>query len=147
MRISDWSSDVCSSDFDAAPKGDMASMEHPLFSISTKPDLTAREYRNGSTFVRVYPGELGRATVHDRDVLIYCISQPRAALNSGQPVNQVVRLKAYKLMVATNRGTNGRGHEKLRSALKRITERKIGTKILTGGTQDKEFLPLTRRMG
>src|SRR3546814_3975823 len=33
--------------FDAAPKGDMASMEHPLFSISTKPDLTAREYRNG----------------------------------------------------------------------------------------------------
>src|SRR3546814_17369076 len=35
--------------FDAAPTGDMASMEHPLFSISTKPDLTAREYRNGST--------------------------------------------------------------------------------------------------
>src|SRR3546814_9274207 len=32
--------------FDAAPKGDMASMEHPLFSISTKPDLTAREYRS-----------------------------------------------------------------------------------------------------
>src|SRR3546814_6366960 len=70
--------------FDAAPKGDMASMEHPLFSISTKPDLTAREYRNGSTFVRVSPGELGRATVHDRDVLIYCISQLMAALNRSE---------------------------------------------------------------
>src|SRR3546814_11353727 len=77
--------------FDAAPKGDMASMEHPLFSITTKPDLTAREYRNGSTFVRLSHGELGRATVHDRDVLSYCISQLMAALTSVQQVNQAVR--------------------------------------------------------
>lgn len=121
--------------FDAAPKGDMASMEHPLFSISTKPDLTAREYRNGSTFVRVSPGELGLATVHDRDVLIYCISQLMAALNSGQPVNQVVRFKAYDLLVATNRGTDGRGYEQLRSAFKRLQGTQIETNILTGGTE------------
>src|SRR3546814_20548765 len=98
--------------FDAAPKGDMASMEHPLFSISTKPDLTAREYRNGSTFVRVSPGELGRATVQDRDVLISCISQLMAALNSGHPVNQVVRSKAYYLLVQPNRGPDGTDSEK-----------------------------------
>lgn len=67
--------------FDAAPKGDMAPMEHPIFSISTKPDMKAREDRNGSTFVRVSPGELGLATVHDRNVLIYRISQLIAALD------------------------------------------------------------------
>jgi hypothetical protein len=30
--------------FDAAPKGDMASMEHPIFSVSTKPDFNKRAY-------------------------------------------------------------------------------------------------------
>ena len=33
--------------FDAAPKGDMASMEHPIFSISTKPDRRIRRYEGG----------------------------------------------------------------------------------------------------
>lgn len=132
--------------FDAAPKGDMASMEHPLFSISTKPDLTAREYRNGSTFVRVSPGELGLATVHDRDVLIYCISQLMAALNSGQPVSQVVRFKAYDLLVATNRGTDGRGYEQLRSAFKRLQGTQIETNILTGGTEALDIFSLIDRV-
>ena len=30
--------------FDAVPKADMASMEHPIFSLSTKPDTRVREY-------------------------------------------------------------------------------------------------------
>src|SRR3546814_15108669 len=128
--------------FDAAPKGDMASMEHPLFSISTKPDLTAREYRNGSTFVRVSPGELGRATVHDRDVLIYCISQLMAALNSGQPVNQVVRFTAYDLSVATNRATDGRGYEHLRRAIKRLQGTQIETTIPTAWPDHADNLTL-----
>src|SRR3546814_7165806 len=113
----------------------MASMEHLLIIISTNPDLTAREYRNGSTFVRVSPGELGRATVHDRDVLIYCISQLMAALNSGQPVNQVVRFKAYDLLVATNRGTDGRGYEQLRSAFKRLQGTQIRSEEHTSELQ------------
>lgn len=131
---------------DAAPKGDMASMEHPLFSISTKPDMKAREYRNGSTFVRVSPGELGLATVHDRDVLIYCISQLMAALNKGEPVNQVVRFKAFDLLVATNRGTDGRGYEQLRGAFKRLQGTQIETNILTGGTEELEIFSLIERV-
>jgi len=132
--------------FDAAPKGDMASMEHPLFSISTKPDMAAREYRHGSTFVRVSPGELGLATVHDRDVLIYCISQLVAALNEGRPVNQVVRFKAYDLLVATNRGTDGRGYEQLRAAFKRLQGTQIETNILTGGNEELDIFSLIDRV-
>lgn len=132
--------------FDAAPKGDMASMEHPLFSISTKPDLTAREYRNGQTFIRVSPGELGLATVHDRDVLIYCISQLMAALNDGNPVSQVVRFKAYDLLVATNRGTDGRGYEQLRGAFKRLQGTQVETNILTGGNEELEIFSLIDRV-
>src|SRR5271166_7042805 len=51
---------------DAAPKGDMASMEHPIFSLSTKPDHRIRRYEHGSTFVEIKPSADGLATVHDR---------------------------------------------------------------------------------
>lgn len=131
--------------FDAAPKGDMASMEHPIFSVSTKPDMEAREYRHGKSFVRVSPGELGLATVHDRDVLIYCISQLMAAINSGKQVSQVVRFKAHELMVSTNRGTDGRGYEQLRAALKRLQGTQIETNIITGEREELDVFSLIDR--
>lgn len=118
--------------FDAAPKGDMASMEHPIFSISTKPDCRIRRYESGSNFVEITPSMKGLATVHDRDVLIYCISQCMAALNEERPVSQTVRFKAYDLLTATNRGTDGRGYEQLRAALERLKGTAITTNIITG---------------
>jgi len=68
---------------DAAPKGDMASMEHPNLFAVDKPDHRIRRYEHGSTYVEIKPSADGLATVHDRDVLIYCISQLMAALNSA----------------------------------------------------------------
>jgi len=73
----------------------MASMEHPIFSLSTKPDNRVRRYQNGDVFVEIKPSSDGLATVHDRDVLIYCISQLMASLNAGKPVSQLVRFKAH----------------------------------------------------
>lgn len=35
---------------DAVPKGDMASLEHPVFTLSTKLDMTPRPYRRGDAF-------------------------------------------------------------------------------------------------
>ncbi|HKL20782.1 MAG TPA: replication initiator protein A, partial [Tichowtungia sp.] len=97
--------------FDAAPKGDMASMAHPIFSLSTKPDYRIRRYEDeaGKNYVEVKPSADGLATIHDRDVLIYCISQLMAALNGGRTPSRTVRLKAYDLLKATNRVTDGRG--------------------------------------
>src|SRR5689334_2972113 len=93
--------------FDAAPKGDMASMAHPVFSLSTKPDHRIRRYESGSNYVEVKPSADGLATIHDRDVLIYCISQLVAAQNQGREVSSVVRFRAYDLLKATNRVTSG----------------------------------------
>ncbi|MCB0074091.1 MAG: replication initiator protein A, partial [Caldilineaceae bacterium] len=87
--------------FDAAPKGDMASMEHPIFSLSTKPDTRIRRYEHNGRFVEITPSVKGLATMHDRDVLIYCISQLMAGLNEGKQLSQVVRFKAYDLLQAT----------------------------------------------
>ena len=118
--------------FDAAPKGDMASMEHPVFSISTKPDLNERRYENGRAFVKVTPSIKGLATVHDRDILIFCISQTVAALNDGREVGQTLRFRAYDLLSATNRGTDGRGYEQLRAAFERLAGTRIETNVTTG---------------
>ena len=96
--------------FDAAPKGDMASMEHPIFSISTKPDMKRRRYETGPNFVEVHPSDRGIATVHDRDILIFCISQVMAAINDGRRVERVMRFKASDLLTATNRPTGGEAY-------------------------------------
>jgi len=131
--------------FDAAPKGDMASMEHPLFSISTKPDRHIRRYENGHKFVEITPSVKGLATVHDRDVLIFAISQVVAALNEGRQVSQVLRFKAYELLAATNRGTDGRGYEQLRAALERLQGTVITTNITTGDTEELDGFGLINR--
>lgn len=131
--------------FDATPKGDMASMEHPIFSISTKPDRRIRRYESGSSFVEITPSVKGLATVHDRDVLIYCISQCIAALNQDQAVTRAIRFKAYDLLTATNRGTDGRGYEQLRAALERLKGTVITTNITTGGREELDGFGLIDR--
>ncbi len=130
---------------DAAPKGDMASMEHPIFSLSTKPDHRIRRYEHGSTYVEIKPSADGLATVHDRDVLIYCISQLMAALNSGQPVSPVVRFKAYDMLKVTNRMTNGQGYDALKAAFERLSGTRISTNITTGGEEIFETFGLIER--
>lgn len=120
---------------DAVPKGDMASMENPVFSLSTKPDMNPREYRRGDNFIKISPSPSGLATVHDRDVLIYCISQCMAAFNEGRQVHRRMRFKAYDLLVATNRETSGRGYELLKDALRRLQGTQIETNLRQGGKE------------
>lgn len=131
--------------FDAAPKGDMASMEHPIFSLSTKPDHGIRRYEHGSVEVTIKPSADGLATIHDRDVLIYCISHLMSAINDGRDVSQVVRFRAFDLLKATNRMTNGQGYEALKAALERLAGTRISTNIVTGGQEIFETFGLIER--
>lgn len=133
--------------FDAAPKGDMASMAHPIFSLSTKPDHRIRRYEDesGKNFVEVKPSAEGLATIHDRDVLIYCISQLIAAINIGKTPSKILRMKAYDFLKATNRVTDGRGYDALRSALVRLQGTQIETNIVTGETEQLDIFSIIDR--
>ncbi len=131
--------------FDAVPKGDMASMEHPIFSLSTKPDKRPRRYENKDLFVEIVPSVLGLATIHDRDILIYCISQLIASANEGKPISSTVRFKAYDLLTATNRMTNGQGYEGLKAAVERLRGTTISTNIITGGSEQLDVFGLIDR--
>ena len=118
--------------FAAHPKDDLASMEHPLFSLSTRPDLRVLDYTRGGVQITVTPSVRGLATIHDKDILIYCISQLVAALNAGRAVSRRLSLRAHDLLVATNRDTSGDAYRRLREAFERLAGTRITTNIATG---------------
>jgi len=120
---------------DAIPKDDMASMEHPIFSLSTRPDRRILSYAHNGATVEITPSMKGLATIHDKDVMIYCISQLIAKMNAGGEPSPVLHLKAHDLLVATNRETSGDGYRRLREAFERLSGTRVVTNIETGGIE------------
>lgn len=128
--------------FDYAMKDDGASMEAPIFTLSTKPDLSIWKWesKDGNKSIKVAPSVLGRATQHDKDVLIYVVSQLTEALNRGREDAQhrVVRFTVYDFLVTTNRGVSGDDYKRLQEAFERLRGTSITTDIKTGGQRVKE---------
>jgi plasmid replication initiation protein len=118
---------------DAIPKDDMATMEHPVFSLATRPDLRILHYAHNATEITVTPSVRGLATIHDKDILIYCISQLMAAQNAGRPIDRRLRLTAHDLLLATGRETSGDAYQRLRDAFERLAGTRITTNITQGG--------------
>ncbi len=122
--------------FAAVPKHDLASMEHPLFSLSTRPDRRILQYTHGDTEMTVTPSARGRATIFDADILIFCISQLMAAINAGRATSRTLTLTAHDLLKATGRETSGDGYKRLRDAFERLAGTRITTNITTGPKDD-----------
>ncbi len=118
----------------ASLKDDMASMEHPVFSLSTRPDRRILSYAHGPVSIEITPSVKGLATIHDKDILIYCVSQLTAALNAGTAVSRRVELTAHDLLLASGRETSGDGYKRLRDAFERLAGTRITTNIPTGDT-------------
>lgn len=93
---------------DVVPKDDMASMEHPLFSLATQPDMRHLVYRSGENSLEIIPSGLGLPTIKDKDILIFCISQLMDRKNRGEAIGKRVRFSARELMIGTNRNTDAR---------------------------------------
>ena len=119
----------------AAPKDDLGSMEHPMFSLATRPDRSIRHYTHNGVAVTVTPSVRGRATIHDKDILIYCISQLMAALNAGREITRTLRLTVHDLLLATRRDTGGDSYTRLREAFERLAGTRITTNISVGGVE------------
>ncbi len=119
----------------AVPKHDLASMEHPIFSLSTRPDRRILNYIHNDVEVTVTPSVKGRATIFDADILIFCISQLMAALNAGRPTSRTLTLTAHDLLLATRRETSGDSYRRLRDAFERLAGTRITTNIATGGQE------------
>jgi plasmid replication initiation protein len=114
------------------PKGDIGSMEHPLFTISKTPDTRIRTYEHNGNTVKIVPSALGLATIFDKDILIYSISQLVEALNRGRDISRTVRMTAYDFLISTNRDTGGHNYRLLEQSFQRLTGTRIFTNIKSG---------------
>ncbi len=135
--------------FDYAMKDDGVSMEAPIFTLATKPDLSIWhwESKDGMRSVTVTPSVKGRATQFDKDVLIYVVSQMTEALNRGRAdaQNRTVRFTVYDYLVSTNKAINGRSYERLSDAFERLRGTTLKTNIKTGGQKTREIFGIIER--
>ena len=100
--------------FDALPvKSDRHTMEHPFFTLSTKPDFREVEYSRGGVRITMTPhARRGLPTMMDKDILLYCGSLVMAEMNRGYIPPKTMRFSAHDLMVTTNRETNGKAYRR-----------------------------------
>jgi plasmid replication initiation protein len=118
--------------FDNLPlKDDLASMEHPIFSLSKKKDLRNLKYENKDVTVEIKPNTDGLPTIFDKDVLLYCGSLLMNELNQGSTPPKTLRISSHDLLIASNRTTDGRSYTRLKQALDRLTGVTIKTNIKT----------------
>lgn len=117
---------------DIAPKDDTASMEHPFFSLATKPDMRELLYQNGDNTLRIVPSSYGLPTIFDKDILIFCISQLMHRKNQGKPIGKSVRFSAREMLIATNRTTDGQSYKRLEASFIRLGGCRFVTNIRTG---------------
>ena len=132
---------------DVVPKDDTASMEHPIFSLSTKPDMRELKYENNGNALRVIPSGYGLATIYDKDILIWAISKIMHAKNRGEPYSRRVQGSGYEVLVATNRGASVRDYDRLEAAFTRLRGTTFVSTIRTGGKMDKRIFGMIEEGG
>jgi plasmid replication initiation protein len=127
---------------DAVLKDLIPQMEHPFYSLSKKPETGIRRYEHNGNWLQIVPSVKGLATIYDKDILIYCISQLIEKLKRNEPVGPRIRITSRDLLVFTNRGTAGKDYEALCEAIDRLAGTRITTNIRTGGEEQTDSFGL-----
>lgn len=117
---------------DAVLKDIMPHMEHPFYSLSKKPDTKIRRYEHKGNWLEITPSVKGMATIYDKDILIYAISQLMAKLNRKEEISKRIRINCRDLLMFTNRGTAGKDYSALCEAIDRLAGTRISTNITAG---------------
>ena len=127
---------------DAVLKDMMPTMEHPFFTLSKRPDLHIREYHHKDSWIRIIPSVRGMATIYDKDILIYAISQLMAAIKRGEDVSQRIRINSHDYLKFTNRGTGGKDYSAFIESLERLGGTRITTNIKMGDSEQADTFGL-----
>ncbi|MEM9766238.1 MAG: replication initiator protein A [Pseudomonadota bacterium] len=127
---------------DAVLKDVMPQMEHPFYSLSKKPETAVRRYEHAGHWVEITPSVKGLATIYDKDILIYCISQIMHRLRGGERVSARVRISSRDLLIFANRGTAGKDYAALIEAIDRLAGTRISTNIRTGDEEQYDTFGL-----
>lgn len=119
-------------------KDDVSTMEYPIFSLAKNHDTRVRTYSRKGKTVRVIPSALGAATVFDKDILIYCISQIVKAKDSGLNVSRRVKVDVHPFLIGTRRSTGGSAYEGVMDMCRRLKGTTIETNVKTNEQEQLE---------
>lgn len=132
---------VLSPGLDPPLKVDLASLEHPFFALKGG-ECRVRTYERNGVAITIKPGPDGMATMHDKDIWIYCLSRLCAAKNRGQGIDRTVRFTARDFFRATGRGASGREYDRLVRMLQRLSGTRVETNIHTSGIRKRGLFGL-----
>jgi hypothetical protein len=127
---------------DAVLKDLIPQMEHPFYSLSKKPETAIRRYEHNGNWLQIIPSVKGLATIYDKDILIYCISQLMEKLKRGKEVGPRLRINSHELLKFTNRGRAGKDYDALCEAIDRLAGTRITTNIRTGEEEQTDSFGL-----
>ena len=105
---------------DAIVKDDLASMEHPFYSLSKKPVKDIEPYEHNGTTIEFRPSDRGFPTIYDKDLIIYAVSHAVAEMEDGQKAPLEVEFDPYDFLVFTQRGTGGRDYLSIADSIDRL---------------------------
>ncbi|WP_230463665.1 replication initiator protein A [Burkholderia ubonensis] len=123
---------------DWSVKGDLSSMEYPIFSLSKNKDTRIRVYSRGGKTVKVIPSALGAATLFDKDILLYCISQIVKAHGAGIKVSPRLKIAVHPFLIGTRRSTGGASYMRVLDTCRRLKGTTIETNVKTNEREQVE---------
>lgn len=132
---------------DAVLKDLIPQMEHPFYALSKKPDTTIRRYEHDGKWLEVIPSAKGQATIYDKDILIYAVSQIMHAINRGEKIDRRLRFNPRELLIFVNRGTGGKDYEAFCEGIDRLMGTVIKTNITTASDGHEVPLGNEERLG
>ena len=105
---------------DVTLKDDLASMEHPFYSLSKNPVKEIAPYEYKGMTIAFRPSFKGFPTIYDKDLIIYAISHIIAELEEGEEPPDTVEFDPYDFLVFTERATGGRAYDALCDSVERL---------------------------
>lgn len=112
-------------------------IEIPLFALGSK-NFTVSSWhtKDGSKSVEVRPAPSGRATIHDKDVLLYLLSQLVNSERSSQRKsgNRSIRIDVHNYLMSTKKMAGPGAHANLIITLNRLRDTRVITKTKTERT-------------
>ena len=120
-------------------RSDIASLEHPFFSLSTKRDMTVKQYVYGNLKMTVNPSHIGRATIFDKDIWLYVISCLQESIRNCEPISNKVSFTAGNFLKSTKRNLSGNSYQNLKNSLVRLRGTSVVTNIKNSPTTQETF--------
>lgn len=120
----------------ASFKGDMNTMEMPVFSLSKNADTRIRTFSRAGKVLKVIPSVMGAATIFDKDILLYSLSQIVKYKEAGVDVGRKLKINVYPFLRKTGRSTGGAAYERVVAACLRLRGTTIFTNVKTVDSEE-----------